>query len=254
MPRPKLFFGARKDPNDPRDYQFSKLFAKVELPTEADLSNFDSPIRSQENLGSCTGFAITGAVENLYKRLYNKSIVLSPLFTYYLERELENAVQTDQGAFLRDGCKVASTRGSSLEKYWPYDVTKFAKKPSIPSYISAFFRKIKGYYRVGTSDVSEVKTALLKGIPVLCSIPIYSSFSSNSTGKIVYPDVSKESFLGGHAIVIVGYKDEDKPTTGWLKCKNSWGPEWGRRGYFYISYKYFVDLAWDAWAFVPKEK
>jgi C1A family cysteine protease len=58
------------------------------------------------------------------------------------------------------------------------------------------------------------------------------------------PDQS-EQLLGGHAVMVVGYEDT-------LQCfivRNSWGPDWGDKGYFYLPYNYLLDtnLSDDFW-------
>jgi len=52
--------------------------------------------------------------------------------------------------------------------------------------------------------------------------------------------------LGGHAVMCVGFNDETRT----FIMRNSWGPEWGDQGYFYIPYEYLTDpgLTSDIWA------
>jgi C1A family cysteine protease len=59
------------------------------------------------------------------------------------------------------------------------------------------------------------------------------------------PDVNREQCLGGHAVVIVGY-DYNKRT---FKVRNSWGADWGDRGYAHFPFDYILnpDLADDFW-------
>ena len=52
---------------------------------------------------------------------------------------------------------------------------------------------------------------------------VYNDFYSYTSG--VYSHVTG-SYLGGHAILIVGYDDVGK----YFIAKNSWGTSWGRGG------------------------
>ncbi len=48
------------------------------------------------------------------------------------------------------------------------------------------------------------------------------------------PDLSKERKDGGHATVIIGYDD----TKQCWEVRNSWGPDWGDGGHFWMPYAY----------------
>jgi len=56
---------------------------------------------------------------------------------------------------------------------------------------------------------------------------------------------AEEPVIGGHAVLAVGYDDEDAV----FVCRNSWGPTWGDAGYFYMPYAYLLDdnLSDDFW-------
>ena len=56
---------------------------------------------------------------------------------------------------------------------------------------------------------------------------------------------SNEAFLGGHAVMAVGY-DEAKQ---WFIVRNSWGKNWGMNGYFTMPYPYLLQrsLSSDFW-------
>ncbi|CAE7671289.1 unnamed protein product [Symbiodinium necroappetens] len=62
---------------------------------------------------------------------------------------------------------------------------------------------------------------------------------------MVMPQANDQQ-LGGHAVCAVGYDD-------FQQCfivRNSWGEEWGDKGYFYMPYEYMCNpaLASDFWA------
>lgn len=59
------------------------------------------------------------------------------------------------------------------------------------------------------------------------------------------PDVEIEALIGGHAVLAVGY---DNSTQHFI-IRNSWGADWGDKGYFYMPYEYITDgdLADDFW-------
>ena len=74
-------------------------------------------------------------------------------------------------------------------------------------------------------------------------------------GKI-YP-CQGESAQWGHAIVAVGYDDNkkikntkcNKETKGALLIRNSWGVDWGEKGYGWLPYDYVLyRVAQDFWS------
>ena len=54
-----------------------------------------------------------------------------------------------------------------------------------------------------------------------------------------------EQPLGGHAVLCVGYDD----STETFIIRNSWGPNWGQKGYFTLRYAYLTsnNLSDDFW-------
>ena len=93
-----------------------------------------------------------------------------------------------------------------------------------------------------------MKQSIIDGFPFVFGISVYESFESNNvknTGFVPMPNTSTEKLLGGHAIMAVMF-DDDKKVFG---CRNSWGPDWGDKGYFYLPYEYILNsnLASDFW-------
>jgi C1A family cysteine protease len=141
--------------------------------------------------------------------------------------------------------KVVQTMGICPETEEPYDITKFTQSPTQQDLADAQKYKISEYHRV--NDLTMLKTALAEGQPVVIGINVYSSFESNevaTTGIVPMPNTETEQLLGGHAVLVVGY-DETKE---WAIVRNSWGIDWGEKGYFYLPYQYWTaGLVTDMW-------
>jgi C1A family cysteine protease len=171
----------------------------------------------------------------------------SRLFIYYNERVLEGHVKDDSGAQLRDGVKSVATSGVCDETLWPYNVGKFAKKPTKALYTKALKNKALQYTRLNNTAINELKTCLAGGNPFVFGFTAYQSFEGDVVAKSgVLPMPSKtESVIGGHAVMAVGYDDQKNA----FIVRNSWGDGWGLMGYFYMPYDYITstDLADDFW-------
>ena len=65
--------------------------------------------------------------------------------------------------------------------------------------------------------------------PVEVAFSVYADFLTYKSG--VYHHTSG-SMLGGHAVKMLGW-GVDSGTPYWIVA-NSWNPDWGNQGYFYI--------------------
>jgi C1A family cysteine protease len=246
----------KKQPVDDRDYTFQKFKlvrpTVVELPISASNQTWCSPVKDQGQEGSCTGHAWSGLLEyneikdGLTGSLYTD---FSRAFVYYNERLIENTVDQDSGAMLRDGAKALANYGICTEVIFPYVVGDFAQKPSQLCYDSASINKIHSYYALNT--ITDMKTCIASGQCFVFGINIYESFESETvaqTGIVPMPNLQTEQCLGGHAIMAVAYNDVTQTFT----IKNSWGPDWGQAGYFTLPYAYITNpqLASDFWTVV----
>lgn len=238
-------YGWRPDRPDHRDHKI--YFTENLKHSTIDLRPQCPRVYNQGQLGSCSAQAIAFAYEfDEMKQKEEHVFTPSKLFIYYNERDREGTTTVDSGSSLRDGIKTISKKGVCEEKDWPYDITKFTEKPYFELYEKAKKHKCIKYKRVDQRE-KQIKMALHMGFPVVFGISVYESFESietYKTGIIKYPDKNEKN-MGGHAIAIVGYNDDEKM----FIIRNSWGSDWGDEGYGYIPYDYVLDgsLAGDFW-------
>lgn len=243
----KHSYGWIPDFPDQRDLMYSTVKkVPAKLPPAVDLRPTCSPVEDQGELGSCTANALVGALEFLEDKDKVAYTDLSRLFIYYNERVIEHTVDSDSGAQLRDGIKSLAKKGVCSEIIWPYDITKFAAKPTHQSYDQAAQHKITSYYRVN-NILDEMRTCLAEGYPFVFGFTVYESFESQEvaqTGIVPMPQPN-ERVLGGHAVLAIGYDDA---STRFI-VRNSWGTDWGIQGYFTMPYDYLTNsnLSDDFW-------
>lgn len=231
----------KPDKQDMRDkiYYAYTIKNPSQLPSSVDLRKDLSPIVDQGNLGSCTANAIaSGLGEYLQKISGIQFTPLSRLDLYWWERYIEGTVDQDSGAEIRDGMKIFNQLGIAPETDYPYNITTFTTEPSPKAIIDGTIFKISSYHRIQNLDY--LKISLAEGLPVVTGILIYESFESDDvakTGIVPMPDPKNEKVLGGHAVLAVGYDDSKQIVI----MRNSWGVNWGDKGYFYLPYTYFTD-------------
>lgn len=241
----KKYYGWIPDIPDHRDFLYSAVRPpKIKLPPTADLREFCSEIEDQGQLGSCTANALVGNLEFLDNQDGDGTFTdKSRLFLYYNERAIEHTTGTDSGAMLRDGIKTLHQSGVCTETEWPYDISRFAIKPSMNCYTDAKNHRIESYHRILSID--DMLACLAEGFPFVFGFSVYESFESQEVARTgIVPMPSKyERTIGGHAVMAVGYNQTDKR----FLVRNSWGTTWGMKGYFTMPYQYLETLADDFW-------
>ncbi len=242
------WYGWLPDVPDHRDQRYAAPVRVLRaLPRAIDLRPQCPPVYDQGNLGSCTANAIGAALEFDQLRQGKRAFTPSRLFIYYNERVMENTVGEDAGAMIRDGVKSVARLGAPPESPdWPYVLARFRTKPPAKAYRQALRYQALLYRRVAR-QLDQLKGCLAAGFPFVFGISVYESFESASvarTGKVPMPKASEQN-LGGHAILAVGYDDVARR----FLVRNSWGDDWGQRGYCTIPYAYLLDenLADDFW-------
>lgn len=251
----KRNYGWQPDIPDQRDYQY-KITARKAVPlvtTNNRAKYVMSPVYDQGSLGSCTGNGCAAVMNFLVLNGYTqKQTIKSPvpfsrLFIYYNERVMEGTVNQDAGAQIRDGVKSIANLGVCPESVVPYEVNKFAKKPSAAAYKKALSFTALSYTRLDNTKIEQLVDCLSKGFPFVFGFTVYDSFESDKVAKtgIVPMPKKTEKVLGGHCVYCIDY---DAIKKGFW-CVNSWGEGWGQKGIFFMPQAYLTNtnLADDFW-------
>lgn len=243
--------GWKVQPKDSRDYMY-KLVAPTKLkalPRRVDLRTYGylPAIKNQGPYGSCVAHATASSIEYLEAKNNEARVPVSRAEIYWYARMLEGTQNEDSGCYIRDAFIALNRYGVAPEVSWPYTQTNIYNGPSLP--VEALNRKVIEYRLIPDSNrAAGIKQALNEGNVVVFGIAVYESFESlnaSRTGIIPFPNRSKERLYGGHCIYIIGY-DMDKKH---YICCNSWGDDWGDKGYFYLplTYVYSRILSGDFW-------
>jgi C1A family cysteine protease len=247
QPREIRHYGWIPDQPDQRDHLYAAPphYLKA-LPASTDLRAKCPPVYDQGQLGSCTANAIGAAVE--FDRMKQKlsDFVPSRLFIYYNERKIEGTVPTDSGAMIRDGIKSVASDGVCPEPEWPYVIARFATRPPAKCYRDAKLDRAVSYQSI-VPNLNQMKGCLASGYPFLFGFTVYESFETEAvrrTGHVPMPGWAERA-VGGHAVMAVGYDEAEQ----WFLVRNSWGTNWGIKGYFTMPYPYLVQpgLSQDFW-------
>jgi C1A family cysteine protease len=235
--------GCRKDPVDLRDIPMGLVLPEIPVPARVDYTSRMTPVRDQGDEGTCVAFAsVVGVKEYEDTKEYKRSIALSPRYVYSLCKKYDGSPD-EEGTYPRVAMKVLMKYGVCPEALWPYRPyqTDDHKKGADTK---AKVYRITAYARLGS--VQEMKRSLVVNGPFLAGVRVYESWFTpgvKKTGLIPMP-AKGEEMVGGHAICIVGYDDQQMR----FKFKNSWSSAWARKGYGLVPYAYMQRFCSDAWS------
>lgn len=266
----KYGLGWIPDAKDPRDYtlrspRVSQL-PRVEIAPAVDLRRYDSEIADQGRLGSCTSNAGCGLLQFLQKATSGSYVPLSRLYMYKATRYLMGVATGDTGASLRNTMQAIVMCGAPPEMYWNYDTSKYDEdptwlnRPSSSWFLSSLAEDYEGtrYIRLDPDGASkekvlaDIKLCVNSKMPVIFGTLVWQGIEYvNSQGDIPMPSQGEQP-VGGHALMIVGYDDQrgclGTSSKGAFLIRNSWGTNWGDRGYGYLPYEYLMKgYAQDFW-------
>jgi hypothetical protein len=221
--------GARRSPDDPRDFPLEKFLASagvqpaaaIDFPATYLLPN-RPPHRNQLDSPQCVAYS------SGYDQSHLDRTELGRFFDPWESRFFGQINGGPNGAFMRDALQ------RRLEYGYPVQNTGHRGR-----------HRIGAYYRVPLG-LEQVRLGLVTkpvngGILVLG--PWYHSwFHPLASGKLPAPDYE----VGGHAWWLTGWDDARG-----LRGQNSWGTGWGAGGDFYLPYS-FLSRMWEVWRTVDR--
>ena len=243
----KINFGLVKSPVDVRDYNYSfvKRFTAIQLPQKFMLDAM--PVRNQGNAGTCVGFA-TSTIQEADSMTKKEKTNLSPLYLYAKCKKIDGI--PSEGTSMRHAMKVLASNGICQETTYPYSDSKDVITLRFPTISykqesDAEKRKVVGYSQV--KKTQEVKEAIYNENGVLCGLLVTDSFKNPQNGCVGYIN---GDIYGYHAIPLIGWDDNKELSykynngtvekyKGCFVFKNSWGDNWGDKGFGYIPYDVF---------------
>lgn len=244
----------RKDKKDDRDFKLTESVFKLGSTSMnyVDWTGSMSPVKNQGRLGSCVGFAVAAMKEFQEQKEHMEEVKqgkkyrrkqdhydLSEAWVYWNSKKID-PWPNQEGTSIRCAMRVLHKIGVPCEAGWEYD-DRFKGEPKAWAHLVAKWGLIDSYWRI--NGLNDLRMALVNG-PVVIGIACFEEIlrPNFETGVVPYP-ANPNNLFGGHAICAVGFSDNAKQ----IKFKNSWGTNWGKKGYGFISYRYINDFMWDAW-------
>jgi C1A family cysteine protease len=155
----------------------------------------------------------------------------SASFIYKCNLVADGDLGTDAGSTLHQTAMTISQKGVATNTVEPYNDNDYTTPPTTAQYTDGALYRMEPYHFL--PDLQSMKACLAPsaagpGHSFIFGINVYDSFESDwlEPGFMPVPNLSSESYLGGHAQHVIGYDDTIKfpdGNRGGLFVQNSWG-------------------------------
>ncbi len=206
---------------------------------------------------SCTGHAVA-AMANAALAARGDTAHVSPYMAYALARRYDDYQgDADEGSSLRGALKGWFYHGLLADSDWPSLDASPAPDIDHDEELAerARQRPLGAFYRVNATRLDDLQSAVseLSAVAAAAAIhdgwtkpvPVTRTVNGKNRSMHVITKTHTSQALGGHAFCIVGYNE-----VGFL-VQNSWGPEWGSKGFATLPYDDWLESGYDAWVARP---
>ncbi|KAE8588081.1 hypothetical protein XENTR_v10022329 [Xenopus tropicalis] len=201
--------------------------ASQRIPNSIDYrkKGYVTPIRDQGECGSCWAFSTVGALEGQLMKKTGKLVGISP-------QNLVDCVKDNfgcGGGYMTTAFKyVKKNKGIDSEEAYPY----VGMDQKCKYNVSGRAAEIKGFKEVKKGSETALKKAVGLVGPISVGIDAgLDTFFLYKKG--IYYDKSCDGDSINHAVLAVGYGKQKKGKY-WI-IKNSWGEDWGNKGYILMA-------------------
>ncbi len=240
---------AMKDRNIP-----TNLTPSTSLSAFAWNGNTTSTIVQYQGIcGSCWAFTSAAVYETDYLLKNSKTLDISEqaILDCAVDKNGNDAGSCD-GGWYGGVFDYFIAKGARTESNTEKDTKYVGKQGSCSSSSKTKYTITKwGYIKrdAGIPTVKEMKEAIAKYGAIAATVKVTPAFQAYKSGIFdEHASVSGPNDVN-HAITIVGWDDTKKA----YLVKNSWGPQWGEKGYIWVEYGSNNIGYGAAWIIVTKE-
>lgn len=232
---------------------------RVELRPVVDMEPVLPPAGDQGKQGSCVSWALGYNLFSYYERAYaglqdygitqgipDPRKVYSPAFIYnYLKQQV---IPTDcqRGIFFKDAFHTIMDKGNCQWADFPYHSVQDGCKGGVTTASIEGASKHKGYrFQRITKSAYDFKVQVQSGYPVIIGVytseRLYDDGKQADAGRKFIWNPAQRDKWEYHAMLVVGYDQQ------YFKLMNSWGADWGNKGFVWIPYKKLLDRTVEAY-------
>lgn len=215
------------------------------------LIKYAPSVGNQGQLGSCVSWATAYAGFTITRRVEENNPSLepySPLNLYVRYKKHFKEDPCSYGACVPYALNILHRKGCSLFK-------NFRNSCNTDVAVDKDYRdKLYSYDGITPSDIKSLKSAISSNMPIVIAIHCYDgdSWQNAVLNDGVWSGYYSGNVSGGHAMCLIGY--DDKKGGGSFQIMNSWGSDWGDKGFFWIKYEDFPVHVKECYALLPRKK
>ncbi len=221
-------------------------------PSQKDLRASWWKVDDQKDTGACVGYATAyGLLRWLYakhgliKKNNKASNRPSARFIWMANKETDQLINypttfiETAGTQTKLALKVVRKYGCVMENVLPMS-GKLSNLSSAAFYTQASRLRIQSFHNLGT-NLDYWRFWIANEGPILTRLNVDQTWYLATANKGFLEEYRPNTAGGGHAVCLVGY-DKDS-----FIVRNSWGQDWGDKGFAYASNKYTEEAFTEAY-------
>lgn len=229
------------------------LVAAAPIPKSKDLRKPWWTIGQQDRTGSCVGWAVADSALRWHFVRARRLLTTERLSVRYLwmaAKETDTLVTRpttfieSDGTSLKAALDIVRKLGIVKASILPFSSGKLYRGKVSVFYALAAQRRITSYFNLEVSP-KNWRAWIARNGPVLARLDVDATWDNAATTRGNLDAYQASTKRGGHAIALVGY------TTDRFIVRNSWGTQWGDKGFGYATDAYATAAFTEAYGVVP---
>lgn len=224
------------------------LKSDTDLSADVDLTDKLPPIGDQGQYGTCVAWSV-GYNLRTFMHAVDYDLSKSDLElkqNQYSPKDLFLAINNDDkgkdcnGTNFEYALDVLVDRGITTQDIAPYtELSNCSQLPDADWTEDAATQKIDNYRKINHTDVNTIKNYLDANRVISFGAKLGDKFMQTEDDEVLrspetYGYTGQHAY---HAMLLSGYDDSKQA----FRVVNSWGTQWGDKGYIWVDYDFFVD-------------